>query len=96
MSITEEIRAALAELGDDADGIAAKLADLGIKGRCTHGRACPLYVYLNRRVPLVTWVTEDSVWWSTDSHSVDLTPDQREFVSRFDRGQYPDLVGDPR
>ena len=85
-------RAKLAELGDTADAIAAKLEELGVRGYTGEPRYCPLFNYLvTQGVPVSTVDRSHVNLTATYRPHVPLTPAQREFVTRFDAGQFPSV-----
>lgn len=79
------IQGVLDELGagTDADGVAQRLRDAGIKGRRTRANDCPVARYLQQR----TGRSDLAV-----SGSGTMPAPVKEFIQRFDRGDFPDLV----
>ena len=68
-----------------ADGIYRLLLKNGIKGRPLDNHACPLAVATGYRVGAIFR------WRKNFNNRDNLTPSQAVFVSRFDRGDYPEL-----
>jgi hypothetical protein len=100
-ALTQAMRA----LGDTPNAIAEKLADLGCRGRLKCEQNCPLAQYVHLAYPIVQRVFvycndngaafvqagygygEESDWIESE----DL-PAHGEFVRKFDKGYYPDLI----
>lgn len=93
MTASPDALALLALLGDSADEIAASLEASGVRGYPSDATHCPLAVYL-RRHDLFADVTPKSVSFFTLGRfaPVPLPDAHREFVRRFDRGDYPCLL----
>jgi hypothetical protein len=93
-SFLDELAADTAEGLHGADAVAARLAGLGIRGRRSHPRNCPVANALSHRF--------SSTWWVLDSHTkipgtdmaVGIPTPVREFMERFDAepSPYPELV----
>ena len=101
-ALADQIRDALAELGDSPDAIADRLRELDITGSMHGGGdTCPLYVYLHRAFPDVSWVTGSEVLVGKgpigmSSQVVARLPvAAQEFVHAFDDDVYPDLAVAP-
>lgn len=87
--------ALLAWLGSskDADEVADKLRELGVKGCVTDGGDCPVYNALK----LAGGVQHVTAWWVRlrSNERVDLPPAVQDFIAAFDReGAYPDLIAE--
>jgi hypothetical protein len=86
---------ALAELPDTADGIAAYFIAQDCRGRRKDSLRCPIAKYLDGTGEFHRpEVTESAISYEVgehDQHMV-LTPDHMtEFITRFDKGEWPDL-----
>lgn len=89
------LQKALSELPRSADEIALKFLSEGVKGRRRTPWACPISNYLSREgcdCPLVSSVAAHIVKDNGDLEFVDLPKDVRVFVSKFDEGDYQELV----
>jgi hypothetical protein len=92
----------LGSLGRDADELARRLAEAGVKGTPSDPRDCAIAVYLSAFVPAdpkvrSIKVTADRVVISTARRLrppvvIRLPEALRQFVARFDRHVYPLLV----
>jgi hypothetical protein len=88
---------ALAQLGANADDMAHALHRLGVTGVLGGCTRCPLANHLvdvlGLRMAEVA-ETEMALYWpgSADRELVDMPPPAAEFVVRFDRGDFPQLV----
>lgn len=89
MSVT--LVEALAALPDTADGIAAMLAEAGIKGRRVSAFDCPLACWLSRQIGSSVSVAYSARIRGTDER-IPLAAATGEFRFRFDDGYYPELV----
>lgn len=93
-------RLLLAALPDDADSIARFLELQGVRGERGEASRCALAVYLKRNgVPRIEVSQHHGVWpawgkeWEVGSTwHVPLSPACKDFVERFDVGQYERLV----
>lgn len=88
---------ALAALPDTADGIAAHLTALGIRGVRFDGCNCPVTNYLTGLGFDGIDVDETRVRRRTEprrSERVAASDAMSNFVRRFDRGEWPELVLD--
>jgi hypothetical protein len=94
-AIVRPLREALAALPTEPNEIARVFAELGIKGRRHSPGCCPVANYLKAEagVPHIG-VSPRMVWTSTMGRPIDLPVHVREFVDRFDRRRYPELVAD--
>lgn len=86
----ERLERALAELGAlTPDGIADRMRALGIKGVPGDDCTCPIAEYLRRTdqrgVSVGGWIITEDVYMTTPAMIA-------EFIERFDRGVYMDLV----
>ncbi len=104
----QDVAAALAELGDTADAVAASLERLGVVGDKAEPDSCPLARYLSRRFPeaggdvgvnLISARVGTAgvckpgiVVGETVGYEPLLTTIVINFVERFDDGLYPELV----
>lgn len=91
---------ALAALPDTADGIAAHLAEKGIRGGRREAEHCPIANYLTGTGFHTASVSPLCViaWVETDlgrAETADLPDRVNQFVSRFDAGEWPALVCEP-
>jgi len=87
LSLTE----ALAALPGTADDIAAMLIEADCQGSRRDGRCCPMANYLSR-LGFEAFVQPDYV--QADGVTPDTSQELREFVERFDEGEWPELVVD--
>jgi len=93
-------RLLLAALPDDAKSIAEFLELQGVRGARGEAASCALAVYLKRNgVPRIevsqhhgVWPAHGNNWEVGRSWQVPLSPACKDFVERFDDGQYPRLV----
>lgn len=88
---------ALAALPETADGIAAHLTAKGVRGVPGDGCDCPISNYLTAYGFRRVWVTP--AWMRAypepDVRQTVETPTRiADFVIRFDRGEFPELVLD--
>jgi hypothetical protein len=87
---TQKIREALAAFKDkDPDEIAAELLAQGHRGARSSLRRCPMARYLSAADGQVLI---DGIFANFDAGSVLLDENVQQFVHRFDRGAFPDLV----
>lgn len=87
---------ALAELPDTADGIAAYFAEQGITGQRNHNYCCPVANYVKRTTAVEDPAVEPGLVEGFGGEGEELvceTPAAvKEFVERFDKGAWPELV----
>lgn len=82
----------LESLGCTADEVAKRLLELGITGARFNKICCPVANYLTRLHPDYHFrVVPTRV--EVDGLRVPTTDAVMDFVARFDKGQFPDLVG---
>jgi hypothetical protein len=81
---------ALAELPDTADSIAVMLIEADCQGSPRNGRRCPMANYLRRLGFPTPFVQPDYVQLGGDMPST--SPHLREFIERFDDGEWPELA----
>jgi len=87
---TQKITDALAAFKDkDPDEIAAELLAQGHRGARSSLRRCPMARYLSAADGQVLI---DGIFANFDAGSVLLDENVQQFVHRFDRGAFPDLV----
>lgn len=99
------IAAALAALGNQPGTIADTLAARGIRGNKEHAHECPIANYLRLVIPEADEIcvglgglsVDDIRVPYYDNEDLNATPTGLvhigKFVSRFDEGAYPELVG---
>ena len=88
----DNIQDILAGMGNTPDEIAAFLGGQGIRGRLGHFRQCPVACYL-QRVGLDYGVMSKLAWpLSNHKPGIALPFAVENFIYRFDKGQYPELV----
>jgi len=86
------IQQKLADLPTTSDGIAIKLAELGIQGRRGSSWKCPIAQYLGDGVA----VRPDKIVLDSDKWICLPVPEPvSEFIGKFDAGEYPELVEFP-
>lgn len=92
---SERILRLLLLLGETADQVAARLLLRGIKGQPRDFSACPLANYLRREGVLDPCIDGLTLFASAGPFRViiRLGSATQRFVSNFDLGLYPDLVG---
>lgn len=85
----------LSELGETPEAIRESLAKLGIKGKQTTCRACPIHNYLKSKMP----GEELSGWYGDLEFKSDYLGYRKavaqaamDFIKHFDRGHYPELI----
>ena len=91
---------ALADLGGTPDEVAESLRRLGIKGKRKSGETCPLAYFIAAKFgDVVTYAEVDTCGveieidrGNADLRWVDFASPCEQFVVRFDKGEYPDLV----
>lgn len=88
---------ALSRFPSDADKVADTLYELGIRGRRHVAIGDPLSVYLTVATERFTYVAPHEVCTVIDDelYTWPLAEEVREFLVRFDAGEYPQLYGDP-
>lgn len=102
MSEYDDIKEALAELGDDSREVGVKLTDLGCTGYRGEGSECPVFKYLTdtKGIDGIERVVGDEVWVHDEPiESLQQLPDVRVplpdsvrlFVREFDNGDWPEL-----
>jgi hypothetical protein len=98
-----QVEETLRQLGDNADAVAASLRERGVKGLVGLAEHCPIATLLRRTYGADVDVIEvesdsirvhchgegpyESMWIEPPPPAV------RDFVERFDGGEYSDLVG---
>jgi hypothetical protein len=91
---------ALAKLPGTAEGIAAYLIEQDCRGRRKDSLCCPVANYLDGIGEFHRpEVTENSISYEVgeDDQQMVLTPDHMtEFITRFDKGEWPELDIDRR
>lgn len=93
INTNKELRDALLSLGWSADQVADTLRTRGVVGRQQTPYRCAVARGLGfDGYPRGVCET----WASIGKGMVRLPPPVREFVERFDRGEYPDLIEDHR
>lgn len=91
------LAATLAELGDTPEAIAATLAEQGHKGVRENSSCCPIAVYLTG----LGWEWVDvghldvHAWSDLGEEHVEPSAAVDAFISRFDLGEWPELVDEP-
>ena len=98
----ERILELLTALGESADDVAASLQTLGIRGEHRNPRACPIAAYLNSygvghlvAFERSTYVYATMAYAHANDiansywYDIKLLQAVREFLCRFDSGQYP-------
>lgn len=91
---------ALDALGQTPDDIRGTLRTGGITGKLSGigqlADACPIYNYLIRQFPDVKYVGNQHAYlygpFKIGIRRIPLTPAVRDFIWRFDLGNYPELV----
>ena len=78
------------QLGDDPLVIAAKLEELGIRGRKSAGECCPLANYL-RRQGFPSLMVGNTEIYLDEVVNCELPDAAEEFVELFDDGNFPQL-----
>ncbi len=97
------IRKLLAPLGENGDAIANSLRARGFTGMPVDGTHCPLGHYLISELPVGFEIFVDDNIVTVTAHrpksgkvceifSVQLSRSVQRFISKFDKGLYPDLV----
>lgn len=85
---------ALAALPDTADGIAAHLHAKGIRGVRENAEYCPIANWLRTLGFVGPYVAPDYIAVDQESWSVPTPGPVADFATRFDRGEWPELVLD--
>lgn len=88
---TVRVEQLLAELGDTADAVADRLRALEIKGVRGSDCNCPVAEYL-KRAGLTDVSVGDWIFTGQDADELDTPQVIRDFIERFDKGVYLDLV----
>lgn len=92
-AIDEQMRDALASLGETSAVVAQTLSAEGCEGKRETGEACPVFNYLNKRFPgQVKEVDYEDVWFDDFHESVELPEQVQEFIHQFDNGEYQELA----
>jgi hypothetical protein len=86
----ERLENFLKSLGNTSDEVAAKLRKWGIKGKQWDGRCCPLTNACKKKFRGFSGHT-GYLWVDATPIRVQMTRVLREFVTRYDRGDFPDL-----
>jgi hypothetical protein len=96
--IQEKMAKALAELGAFPEEVAANLAKLGIRGKQDVTSHCPVANYLRKAIgqPVLGVGETKATAISPYNHvtTLDLPDAIREFVERFDAGEFKELRAD--
>jgi hypothetical protein len=93
VSAADLLEDALAALPTEPDEIARVFAELGIKGRPRKSCLCPVAKYLKAETGMsVIGVTPWRVYDYTCGGHVPVPDHVGHFISRFDLGDYPDLI----
>ena len=89
-----ELKRALSGLAVMAGGVAAVMEDEGIKGSMGSDDLCPTALWLSARFGTEVRVGSERVRARDGSGWVEVEMPARvsDFVARFDRGRYPQLV----
>jgi hypothetical protein len=98
MITNEDIEKAISDLGPTSDLIAESLAKEGITGVVT-GPGCPLEVYLDKKFPsegnftvgLLNVLYFEKTGTILEAQ-VKLPLPAKQFVTKFDKGEYPELM----
>jgi hypothetical protein len=85
------IRKALAYLGRTPTAIAAKLKEMGIKGRKIVPSRCPIAQYVRGAFP-VAFVSAGTTFLFVNDFEVTTSRTITRFIKGFDKGKYPELV----
>jgi hypothetical protein len=103
MYITDTLEA-LTDLGSTPEQVAATLQAKGIKGKCLAADTCPIAMYINSILPNKTKCRVGGVvinFYDTSfidrgrwKSSITITTTIVEFISKFDTGSYPELIGE--
>jgi hypothetical protein len=88
--MTLSLEQALAELPDTADGIAAYLTEQDCRGKREDGDYCPIATYL-RGIGFLAPHVDPDVAFVGGAETVHLPDGARQFVYRFDEGEWPQL-----
>lgn len=86
---------ALAALPEDPVAIAARLGAQGCRGIRENNECCPIANYLTGLGFVGAWVDPEQIAVDDEDYPVDTPPAVGEFVNRFDKGDWPELVSDP-
>lgn len=90
---------ALAAMPDTADGIADRLAELGIRGARKDDFCCPIANYLKRTANVVDPAVDAGFVEGLVENGEEVVCGTSEavadFVLRFDLGAWPELVDEP-
>jgi|SRR5882724_6040145 len=99
--MTQELMEALVALPNTADGIAAKFLAEGITGTPQDSCDCPLAAYASRETGYSASVGPNNMFvshrgpeskWTVSTFDIPLSEPLSEFVMRFDRGNWPELI----
>jgi hypothetical protein len=77
--------------------IAAKLKNLGYRGKRYSSLSCPLSSYLNAKTGNQHLVSRNyyRVWDGEKAHPSRALPKQvKKFIKKFDKGKYPELINE--
>lgn len=89
---TDPYVAALQELGDTPEAVAASLKKLGHAGRTLDLDRCALNRYLRQKFPDVRSVQVSAAHVQFDRVQVILPDPVADFVPRYDRREWPELI----
>lgn len=92
--VTARLRTALSVLPADADLVAERFTEWGLRGDTCNSGACPLSRYLTARCGHEVFASVNEVEASGGgwSFTTSLPSHLREFVAGFDGGEWPALI----
>jgi hypothetical protein len=90
--IAAQVEVKLAGLGDSPDAIADRLRALGIKGRRANESCCAIANLIKSVDGVTCVVVKNANAWLFPDSRIQLRGPVAEFIERFDRGVYLDLV----
>lgn len=90
VTISKTISGFLKELGDTSDEVARSLEERRISGVKGWGGSCPIYNYLKSRGCNVYFVEEGMIIDGSYGYTFTTAP-VKEFIRRFDKGEFPEL-----
>jgi hypothetical protein len=98
-TLTDYARALLADLGSTPDEIAAALVTVGVTGWPCDTEGCAIASYLRKNGIPVVWVdpeeNDTGLVGFRGQPPVVMWPALSDFGLRFDREEFPALVGEP-
>lgn len=95
MSVEDVVPVKLSLLGNTSKEVAASLRAEGVKGRQTEAGACPVAVFLKRKLPAYYFSVFSTVGVRQFDDWEDNIPVPKpvfHFLLDFDSGVYPDLI----